>query len=457
MNVSYNIRGWISLLRKKTTYIILTCIIFTFTLLSDTLSTQAESKGEGKLVYVIPIKKEVERGLEAFLIRATEEAIESGANHIIFEIDTPGGRVDSAKQIGSLLQSLEIPSTSFIVTEALSAGSYIALFTDNIYMRPHATIGASGVINQDGTAADKKAQSAWLAAMKAAAESKPGRDPLYAAAMADSEIDLPEYGAPKGEFLTLFPSEALEVGYAQGIINNRVELLHELGLTDATIVEMETTFAEEVARFITSPIVIPILLSIASLGLIVELYSPGFGVAGSMGVLALVLFFYGHIIAGLAGMEAILLLILGVVLIIVEFFVTGGILGLLGVGAIIGSLFLSGYDLSHMSMSIAIAFVVAIVAGIVLYKAIGMERGLFRRIILRDRTSTELGYVSSVNRLELIGMEGITLTPLRPSGTALFDNERIDVISEGNFITVDEKVKVVKVEGMRIVVRKIND
>src|SRR5699024_2933942 len=131
----YNIRGWISLLRKKTTYIILTCIIFTFTLLIDTLSTQAESKGEGKLVYVIPIKKEVERGLELFLIRATEEAIESGANHIIFEIDTPGGRVDSAKQIGSLLQSLEIPSTSFIVTEALSAGSYIALFTDNIYMR----------------------------------------------------------------------------------------------------------------------------------------------------------------------------------------------------------------------------------------------------------------------------------------------------------------------------------
>src|SRR5699024_10161042 len=186
---------------------------------------------------------------------------------------------------------------------------------------------------------------------------------------------------------------------------------------------METTVAEEIARFITNPVVIPILLSIASLGLIVELYSPGFGVPGSMGILALVLFFYGHIIAGLAGMEAVLLLIIGIGLIVAEFFVTGGILGLLGVGAIIGSLFMSGYDLSHMSLSIAIAFIVAIVAGVVLYK--------------------------------FIGMEGVTVTPLRPAGTALFDNERIDVVSEGSFIELDKEVKVIKVEGMRVVVREI--
>src|SRR5699024_11714865 len=90
-----------------------------------------------------------------------------------------------------------------------------------------------------------------------------------------ANIDLPEYGAPKGEFLTLSPNEAIEVDYAQGIFQNREEVLHELGLTNATVVEMETTVAEEIARFITNPVVIPILLSVASLGLIVELYSPG--------------------------------------------------------------------------------------------------------------------------------------------------------------------------------------
>lgn len=442
-------------LSKKASYIILASIIFTFTLLSGTLLINADDKGEGKLVYVIPIENEVERGLEAFLTRSTTEAIEAGANHIIFEIDTPGGRVDSAKKIGSLLYDLEIPSTSFILSDALSAGSYIALFTEDIYMKPNSTMGASGIINEDGTAADKKAQSAWFAAMEAAAESKPGRDPLYALAMADSEIDLPEYSAPEGKFLTLSPNEAVEVDYAQGILENRNELLYELDLTDAKVVEMETTFAEDVARFITNPVVIPILLSVASLGLIVELYSPGFGVPGSMGILALVLFFYGHIIAGLAGMEAVILLIIGIGLIVTEFFVTGGILGLLGIGAIIGSLFMSGYDLNHMSLSIAIAFIVAIIAGVILYKAIGMERGFFRRIVLRDRTTTELGYVSSVNRLELIGLEGVTVTQLRPAGTASLNDERLDVVSEAGFVEANQKVKVIKVEGMRIVVRAI--
>lgn len=417
------------------------------------LNTSAENEGKGQLVYVIPIEKEVERGLEAFLVRTTTEAIEEGAQHIIFEINTPGGRVDSAEEIATLLQSLDVPTTSFIVNQALSAGSYIALNTDTIYMSPHSKMGASGVITQDGTAADKKAQSAWIKAMTAAAESK-GRDPLYAEAMANEEIDLPEYGAPKGEFLTLNPREAVEIDYAQGIVQNRVELLYELGLSHATIEEVETTLAEEVARFITSPIVIPILLSIASLGLIVELYSPGFGVAGTMGLIALVLFFYGHIIAGLAGMEAIVLLILGIGLIIAEFFVTGGILGLLGVGSIIGSLFLSGYDIGHMSLSIAIAFVVAVVAAVVLFRSIGLEKGIFRRIVLKDRTSTELGYVSSVSRMELMGLEGITVTPLRPAGTALLDGERIDVVSEGGFIEENKRVKVVNIEGMRVVVRE---
>ena len=440
----------------KARYIIIT--IFITYLIScmffQPFTIQAESQGEGKLVYIIPIEKEVERGLEAFLKRSTNEAKEAGANHIIFEIDTPGGRVDSANKIGSLLQSLDIPTTAYIVNEALSAGSYIALNSDNIYMNPNATMGASGVITADGTAADKKAQSAWIAAMKSAAESK-GRDPIYAMAMADPEIDLPEYGAPKGEFLTLTPTEAVEVKYAEGIVQNRVELLHELNLTNATIVETETTLAEEVARFVTHPVVIPILLSIASLGLILELYSPGFGIPGILGIVSLLLFFYGHIIAGLAGMEAVILLVLGIILIILEFFVPGGILGLIGAAAIIGSLFLAGYDLAHMSLSIAIAFIVAIVAGVILYKWIGMERGIFKKLILRERTTSELGYVSNVDRKDLIGKTGVTVTPLRPAGTILLDDERLDVVSEGRFIEKDKEVQIIHVEGMKIVVREI--
>lgn len=417
------------------------------------LQSAVQADGEGETVYVIPVKDTVERGMAAFLTRATDEARENGADHIIFEIDTPGGRVDAAGDIGELFQGLDIASSAFVTNRAYSAGSYIALNADEIYMKPTATMGASGVINSDGTAADKKAQSAWISAMVAAAESA-DRDPLYARAMADASIDLPDFGAGEGEFLTLGPTQAEEIGYAEGIVDDRNELISVLGLSDATIVEEAPTPSENLARFLTDPVVIPILLSIASIGLVVELYSPGFGIPGTMGALALVLFFYGHIVAGLAGYEAIILLVLGIGLVVAEFFLPGGIAGIAGIVAILSSLMLSSADMGHMAMSMGIALLVTIIVSVILFKTVGLEKGFFRHVILNDSTSSEQGYVSSVNRLELIGMEGQTLTPLRPSGTADFDGERLDVVTEGGFIGVNQRVKVIKTEGSRIVVRE---
>lgn len=440
----------------RLTRVFLYSFITMMVLLSVPVHLQADETEQGDLVYVIPIEAEVERGLEAFLIRSTNEAVEAGADHIIFEIDTPGGRVDSAGQIGKLLQSLEIPATAYIVNEALSAGSYIALNSDTIYMKPNATMGASGVITSDGNAADKKAQSAWIAAMKSAAESK-GRDPQYAVAMADASVDLPELGAPKGEFLTLTASNAVEVGYAEGLANNRQALLKELSLSDAKVEETSVSVAEEIARFVTSPVVIPILLSVASLGLIVELYTPGFGVAGSMGLIALGLFFYGHIIAGLAGSEAITLLVIGIILIVIDLFVTSGIIGLLGVAAIIVALFISGYDLTQMAFSISIACIVAIFGAIILFKWIGTERGILKRIILSDRTTTNLGYISTDDRTDLVGETGFAATDLRPAGTMSYYQERLDVVSEGSFIDKGTEIIIIKVEGSRIVVRELSN
>lgn len=441
------------LYQKRRSFISTFAILFMLFLVFIQIS-EIKAQDEEHLVYVIPIEHEVERGLESFLIRSTREAIDKGADRIIFEIDTPGGRVDAASKISKVIQELDIPTTAYVVKQALSAGSYLALSADEIYMRPNATIGASGVITSDGNAADKKAQSAWKAEMKSVAEAN-DRDPIYAEAMADASVDLPEYNAPKGEFLTLTAKGALEVGYSEGTVKNRVGLLDELGLSDATVEETEVSAAEGIARFVTNPIVIPILLSIASLGLIVELYSPGFGVAGSMGLIGLGLFFYGHYIAGLAGMETILLLVVGIILIVLEFFLTSGLLGILGVISIVISLLLAGYNVVQMAMSISIAAIVSIVALLILFKWIGTERGILKKIILRDRTSAESGYSSYDEHPELIGKIGTTETQLRPAGIISVDDKRLDVVTEGSYIEKHKKVRIIKVEGMRIVVREI--
>src|SRR5699024_8206755 len=159
------------------------------------------------------------------------------------------------------------------------------------------------------------------AAMKSAAESQ-AIDPLYAEAMAKPNIDLPKLDAPKGEYLILTPNNAVKVDYSKEVINRKEALVDKLNYSKATNKEADDSNDESIARFVTSPVVIHILLSVASIGLIAEIYTTGFGVAGSMGLIALGLFFYGHFIAGLAGMETIILLIAGIILVVLEFFVS---------------------------------------------------------------------------------------------------------------------------------------
>ncbi|KGX88918.1 NfeD family protein [Pontibacillus litoralis] len=418
-------------------------------------SIQAE-EGDRQTVYVIPVEESVEKGLTSFLERSINEARDAGADHIIFEVNTPGGAVDAASSIGTLFQNLEIPNTAFVLNEALSAGSYISLNADNIYMTSSATMGAAGVITSDGNAASQKAQSNWVKLMRSAAENG-DRNPLYAEAMANPDIDLPEYQAGKGKYLTLSAKEAVDVGYAEGIVADRNALLQELKLENAEIMETTPTLSERIARFITHPLVIPILLSVASLGFIAELYTPGFGVAGSMGLIALLLFFYGHYIAGLAGYETIIIFVLGIICIILELFVPGGILGAIGGVGIVSSLFMASDNNSQMALSLLIALCVAIVASYILFKKIGFENGLLKNIILSDATSTDQGYVSSQTRLELIGLCGTAVTPLRPSGTGEFNGERIDVVTEGGFIQARKPVKIVKTEGNRVIVKEIEE
>ncbi|WP_240904164.1 nodulation protein NfeD [Bacillus sp. N1-1] len=413
----------------------------------------ALSKGEGDLVTFIPVEQEVERGLEAFLKRSIQDAEDQGADHIVLEINTPGGAVNAADNIAKIIKASDVPITAYVSNRALSAGAYIALNADQIIMEPGALMGSAAIIDQSGNAAGKKAESFWHAAMKSAAELN-DRDPKYALAMADPDVDLPDYNAPKGELLTLSDQEAVEVGYAEGTAEDRTELLNILNLEEAKISDAEVSIAERIARFVTNPIIIPILLSIGSLGLVLELYSPGFGVPGFMGAGALLLFFFGHMIAGFAGWESLLLLIVGVVLILVEVFIPGfGIFGVLGAIGIVASIVLaSGQSMQYVLLAVLIAIAVTI-GGSYLFIRIFGYRGFFKKIILSDSTNTELGYVSNATRNELIGMEGEAVTPLRPSGIADFGDERMDVVTEGGYLPAGTEVKIVKTNGSRVVVR----
>ncbi|WP_373869401.1 NfeD family protein [Fictibacillus barbaricus] len=437
---------------KRTRLLIYTlCLLWGIYGLCST--SEVFSAGKGKTVAFIPVEHEVERGLEAFLERNIEKAEEDGTDHVVLEIYTPGGRVDAALHIAKIMRETEIPITAYVVKNAFSAGAYIALNADQIVMKPSTTIGSAAVIDNQGNTAGQKAESAWKAEMLAAAELNE-RDPLYAEAMVDPDVEIPELGLEKGELLTLTASEAIKVGYAEKIAEDRQELLAHLNLDDAKIVESEPTLADKIARFVTNPVVVPILLSLGSLGLVLELYTPGFGIAGSIGALSLLLFFYGHMIAGLAGWEAILLFGTGLVLIILELFLPGGIIGILGVVAMLTGLILAGGSLSGILIAIAIAIVVTVIGSYFFLRSFGYN-GPLKRLVLFDSTSSEKGYLSHQERTDLTGRVGIAATPLRPSGSVKLDDEYLDVVTEGTYIEKGKTVKIIKVSGGRVVVRSV--
>jgi membrane-bound ClpP family serine protease len=210
-------------------------------------------------------------------------------------------------------------------------------------------------------------------------------------------------------------------------------------------------------EWITDPIVVTILLAIAGISIVMELFSAKLGLPGFIGIIAIFIYFYGHFQAGLVGYGAITLFVIGIVLIFLEIFLPGAISGTLGVAALIASLFLAGGNGVSIGVSLFISLFISILFFFIMVKFFNKKIMLFNKMVLFDSARKEDGYVSNKNRTDLLGNIGEALTMLRPAGTAIFMGERVDVVSEGGFIPKNVKVKVIKVEGARIVVREVKE
>jgi membrane-bound serine protease (ClpP class) len=409
------------------------------------------------VVYRIPLTGVVEMGLAPFIQRSLREAAAAGAVAAVLDIDTPGGRVDAAEQIADALYDAGIPTYAYVNRRALSAGALIALATDGIYMRPGSTLGAATPITGEGAPASEKIVSAMRSAFRSLAESR-GLDPRVAEAMVDEEIEIPGV-VEAGKLLTLSTEEAERLGFATTIADWD-GLLEAIGAPAAVVVETQVNWAERVVRFLTHPLVAPFLLSIGFLGLLIEIKTPSFGLAGLAGLGSLGLFFGSHFIVGLAGWEVVLLLGLGVGLLLVELLVLPGfgVAGTLGALSIVVSIFLAMVGRLPSTGDVLVALNVlgasVLIVGFTgwqLFKRLPADRRA-KRLLHLESMDRELGYTSSTRRDELVGAEGITLTDLRPSGTVRIGSEKIDVVSDGPWVPAGTSVRIVRSEGYRHVV-----
>lgn len=423
----------------------------------------SESK---KLVYVVPIEGMIDLGLAPFIQRVLEEAQTNKAAAVVLDINTFGGRVDAAVQIRDALLNSNITTIAFINKRAISAGALISLASEKIAMGSGGTIGAATPVQagQPGEGAkpvQEKTVSYVSKEFRATAEAR-GRPPRIAEAMVDADISIPNV-ISKGKLLTLTTDEAMRLKVADVEANTIKEVLTAFGIMDAEIVNRTPNWAENVVRMLTHPVVSSLLISIALVGILVELRTPGFGFAGAIGVTSLSLFLYGHWIAQLAGLEEVLIALAGIVLLVIELFVIPGfgIVGILGILAILAGLVLSLVGAGDAPQVIVMSVVrvmislgIAIVVTLLIMKFLPrMPFG--RRLVLDTKLSAGSGFDSSPpSDHRLLGKEGISSTPLHPAGIAEFHGERVDVVSEGELIDAGISVKVVKVDGNRVVVRR---
>lgn len=417
---------------------------------------------QSPVVYRLAVSGVVENGLAPYVARGLGEAAAAGASAVFLDIDTPGGRIDAAERIADAIGASTVPVYAWVNPRAYSAGALIALSTKAIYMRPGAVLGAATPVDGSGVKASEKMVSAMRAEFRALAEAH-GLDPRVAEAMVDESIEIPGV-VRAGELLTLSTNEALRVGFAKASVGGQPELLRAIGLPDARVISVSPNWAESVVRFLTNPLVSPLLLSLGVLGLVFEIKTGSFGLGGLVSLTSLGLFFGSSLLVGLAGWEEILLLGLGALALAVEIFVLPGFgaAGVLGLVSLTAAVMLAMVGTSPTTADLTQALLV-LFASLAITVAVAYawirhlpNSGRFSGLFLRGGATQSDGYIAALPRADLVGLEGIAVTDLRPAGTAQVAGERVDVVTEGEYVPQGRAVRVVRSEGYRHVVRGLD-
>lgn len=421
------------------------------------------------VVYVLPITGMIDLGLAPFVQRVIDEAALAGAAAVVLEIDTFGGRVDAAVQIRDTLLNSPVRTVGFVNKRAISAGALIGLATQTLVMASGSTIGAAapvvvGAPGSEAKPAEEKTVSYLRKEFRATAEARK-RPLLLVEAMVDTDVEVPGV-VDKGKLLTLTTEEALKLEMVDFSANTLEAVLEKLGLQGAEVRTASPHWAEQLVRFLTHPVLSSLLISIGMLGILLELRTPGLGVAGALGIASLGLFFWGHWLVQLAGWEELLLAAAGLALLVVEVFVIPGfgVAGALGLAALLGALVLgmtgsgdTAVVIVETVWRVVLAVLGALLAGLVLLRFFpGLP--FVRRLVLASHLGSGPEHGSApLSDQRPIGQRGRAVSSLRPAGIADIGGERVDVVSDGMLIEAGTPIEVIQVNGNRIVVRQVLD
>ncbi len=441
-------------------------ILFFSFIISGFLSS-ALAQTEPSRVFVLEIRDEIDPRMARYVKLALEEAQNQNADYILVDMNTYGGRVDNADEIATALLDLEKPVWVFINKDAASAGAWISIACDKIYMSKGATIGAATVVNgSTGEAMPDKYQSYMRAQMRATAKAN-NRDPRIAEAMVDERIAI-EGIIDSGQVLTFSTSEAIEHNYCEKEVASVEEILKLNEVKDYEISRYELSTIEQIIRVFLNPYLSGILLLVMLGGIYFELQTPGVGFPIAAAVIAATLYFIPYYLVGLAENWEIAVFIVGILLLMVEAFVIPGfgVAGILGLIATIGSLLLmmisnDGFSFKFVMPAEIYSSVITLAIGLIggtifIFLAVPqlLQSKRFRRISLQSSMHKDEGYNANTYTQYLVDKEGTTYTVLRPSGKVMIEGILYDASSQGGYIDRNAEVVVISQEGTSLKVKK---
>lgn len=453
----------------------------------NALGRSEEASYAGKVV-VIKVGKKDLRNQQSFKFfrRTLERVDEEKARAVVFELDTPGGIAFATtdlmmKNIGQM----SVPTYAFVNIEASSAGAYIAVATDAIYMAPLSTIGSAAVVTPGQKMEETmraKAEGHLTSVVRNIMDDKGHNYEVMEAMMIlpkEFEFgDIIKVGDKELLNLTAVEATADFEGkplLAKGIAKSIEDLLEQEGMAGVEVVVAKMTGFEKFAYWIGAAGGLLILVGLGAGYL--EMKTPGFGLGALVAIVAFSLFFFGNYVAGnLAGYETAAIFVLGVVFILLDVFLFPGtfVMGITGIFMVLGSLLFSMIDkftwqdwkADEVSVDFwsvfsgpATALSIGLLGSIVLFAVLMRylpNLPVFNRYLLPATVGGGSGLLEDESGHESrVGWTGTAETDLRPSGKAIFEGKVVDVTSESSFVMAGASLRIVSEDGMRVVVKEI--
>lgn len=410
--------------------------------------------------YRIRLDQNIDPAARRLVTLGLEKAAAADADYILLDLNTYGGAVDAADSIRNAILRCDRPVISFVNMQAASAGALISIACDSIYMKTGSSIGAATVVDQAGNVMPDKYQSFMRGMMRSTAQAT-GRDPKIAESMVDT-----------ANVLSLTPSEAIEVGFCEGVCEDEFEVARKVAGSDDFIIrnmEDDISWLDRLIQFLLNPLLQSIFMMMIIGGIFVEIRTPGIGLPLVTAIVGALLYFAPAYLGDLVSYWEILLFVVGLVLIGVEIFVLPGfgVCGILGIIAVVLSLAFAMVDnaeLFHWDGSLNLQpilrpiGIVIISASAAIFGSVLLVRKLFAtrsfdHIALRQELKADEGFTGVASGLESFVGETVTVfTDLRPSGKVKTADGRIfeATLKFGGFAEKGTSLTVISAEQGRL-------